>query len=170
MSVAVRDYRKTDEENLNRVADLAFAEYSGHFDDWQALHGEWSRMSDLAELGQIVVATDNERVVGGVCYVAAHGHRLPCLEPEWAIIRSLVVDPGYRGRGIGTMLAQTCVDKAIQDRCETIGLVTTPVMAQAVKIYERLGFAKVRDAGKAHGVRWLVYCKPLRACQTNGRP
>ena len=161
MSIIIRDYQRSDGGELNAVARLSFAEYCDEFEDWPTLHEQFARMSDLAKDGHIIVAVDDEVVVGGVCYVGPHAPRFPCFEPEWAVIRSLVVRPDYRRRGIGTKLTEMCIDKAKQDGCRTIALHTTPVMAKALRIYEKLGFTKVTDLGLVHSAEYFVYCKEL---------
>ena len=157
----IRDYEPTDECELNSVAGLAFAEFSDDFENWPTVHEAFGRMSDLAKQGQIMIAADNNEIVGGVCYLGPDSPRFKCFEPGWAVIRSLVVRPDYRGKGIGTELTQMCIDKAIQDSCPAIALHTTPIMAQAVRMYEKLGFTKVKDLGKIHGAQYFVYCKEL---------
>lgn len=161
MPLIIRDYRPIDEYELNNVAKLAFAEFCDQFEDWPIVHEAFGRMSDLAKKGQIVVADDSNGIVGGVCYVGPNAPKFKCFELEWAVIRSLVVHPDYRDKGLGAKLTQMCIDKAIQDNCPAIALHTTPVMAQATRIYEKLGFAKVKDIGKIHGAQYFVYCKEL---------
>ncbi|UCD29170.1 MAG: GNAT family N-acetyltransferase [Planctomycetota bacterium] len=161
MSFEIRNYRTADKLDLNRVAGDAFAEYRDHLEDWSVIHEEWGRMSDLSRQGQIVVAVDGESIVGGVCYIDADRPRPPWSETGWAVIRSLVVDPKYRGNEIGTRLTQVCIDRAVQDGCGAIALQTTPIMAQAIRIYKRLGFTRTKDMGIIHGVQWFVYSKEL---------
>lgn len=161
MTISIRNFRSEDKPELNQIAKIAFAEYKNFFEDWLILYEQWSNMSDLNKQGRIMVALDGGVIVGGVCYISPDAPKSTCFEQGWAVIRSLVVKPKYRGRGIGAKLTEHCVDKAIQNHCQGIALKTTQAMTQAIRIYESLGFKKVTDLGKAHGVEWFVYCKEL---------
>ena len=60
------------------------------------------------------------------------------LHVEWkdlAEIKSLVVDPGTQGRGLGRIIVDACLDEAIDMGLKTVfALTTTPAF------FERLGF------------------------------
>jgi ribosomal protein S18 acetylase RimI-like enzyme len=57
----------------------------------------------------------------------------------------LGVDPGARGRGIGSGLVRACIEQARADGRESLVLVTTGLFRDAVRIYRRLGFKRVRE-------------------------
>ena len=38
----IRDYRSSDEEEVNRIAVAAFAQYRADYDDWPAMRGRIS--------------------------------------------------------------------------------------------------------------------------------
>lgn len=157
----VREFRNEDGPILDHVAASAFSEYSCHFENWTQYHDDWSRMSALSDLGTILVAERDGEIAGGVCYVRPDTPRLPWFENEWAIIRSLVVDPKYRGRGIGRKLTEECISLAEQDGCVTIALTSSPVMAAAVGIYRSMGFKETRVVGTKDGFTWYLYCLDL---------
>jgi ribosomal protein S18 acetylase RimI-like enzyme len=161
MSVTIRDFKPADAEALNSLALTVFSEYRDHYHDWPAMREEYSRMSELAQMGRIIVATENDAIVGGVAYIGPRTARLECLDPEWSFIRSLVVDPACRGRGTGTELTRVCIKKAVEDGSSAIALLTSPAMTHAVRIYEKLGFRKVSDLGKATGMHYFLYVKDL---------
>ncbi len=118
-------------------------------------------MSELAEHGQILVATADKTIVGGVCYLPPAVEKQTCFEQAWAVIRFLVVDPAHRRERIGTRLTQMCIDRATQEHSKTMAALTSPIMAQAVKLYTRLGFTVFKDIGEINGVNWLIYRKEL---------
>ena len=157
----IRDYRPCDAPSLNRLAQKAFGEYQGNITDWETVHAEWGRMSELAEHGQILVATADKTIVGGVCYLPPGVEKQMCFEQAWAVIRFLVVDPAHRKGGIGTRLTQMCIDRATQDQSKTIAALTSPIMAQAVNLYTRMGFTVFKDIGEIKGVNCLIYRKEL---------
>lgn len=67
------------------------------------------------------------------------------------IIRLLAVSPGFRGRGIATLLIQEAARRSIQLGATTLNLHTSDMMASAVKLYERLGFERAYDTDTFNG-------------------
>jgi hypothetical protein len=59
------------------------------------------RMAALAKTGNIIIAEREDRVVGAVVYIPAGRPKAAYFDQSWPIIRMLVVDPPYRGIGIG---------------------------------------------------------------------
>ena len=161
MPTSIRAFGPEDADQLDQVAARAFAEYDQIFGNWEQLYEEWSHMSQLSNQGEIMVALNDELVVGAVCYIPSGAPKPSWFEQEWGLVRSLVVDPGYRGRGIGTDLMHACIGKATEDGCHVLALQTTPFMERAVSIYERLGFSRTKALGEARGVEWFLYCKQL---------
>lgn len=157
----LRNYLSSDEEELNRVALASFSQFREHYDDWTAMAANVSRMSDLAATSEIVVAEDCGRIVGGVAYVPAGVAKAPYFQPDWPIIRMLVVHPASRGKGIGRALTEECISRARRDRAPAISLHTTPIMNVALSMYLRMGFKPVREAPSIYGVSYAVYDFPL---------
>ncbi len=69
----------------------------------------------------------------------------------------LVVDPAYRGLGIGGELVAACLRCAIRDRAPAIGLHTSRVMVSALRLYTSLGFTRDRDLDPIRGVPCARY-------------
>lgn len=157
MRTKIRPFRKEDGSALDEVAKEAFAEYSRHFENWPQYHEEWSRMSELDNVGRIVVAECDDGIVGGVCYIGPGTPKPPWFKSEWAIIRSLVVDPRHRTHGIGKRLIEECLSLAEHDQCETVALQSTPIMRNAVAMYQDMGFRQMKTIGTKDGVTWYLY-------------
>lgn len=154
----IRVFRTEDGNALDELAKRAFAEYSCHFENWAGYHEEWSQMSELDNVGRILVAECDAGIAGGVCYIGPGTPKSPWFKSEWAIIRSLVVDPPHRGHGIGKKLTEECLLLAEHDHCETVALQSTPVMRNAVGMYQKMGFRQMRTIGVKDGVTWYLYC------------
>jgi ribosomal protein S18 acetylase RimI-like enzyme len=90
--------------------------------------GAWD---DLPLEARHLVALGGERVVGYACLIP---------EGEWAHIRQVVVESGYRRQGIATALIRKLLDLAAEE-----GLPRAYLNArlEAISLYDRLGFARV---------------------------
>jgi ribosomal protein S18 acetylase RimI-like enzyme len=160
-AVALRDFRVEDAKALNRVALAAFEQFKGEYADWLAMAERVSRMSKLAESGEIIIAEIDGRVAGGVAYLSPDKPKADYFDRSWAVIRSLVVDPVARGRGIGRSLTEECVRRARLDGASVIALHTAPIMTIALPMYLRMNFKLLRDAPPIHGVPYSVYILTL---------
>ena len=92
----------------------------------------------------LVAVDDDERVLGGVTYIA-NGDS-PFAEYDLtgaAAIRMLAVDRSVQRSGAGEALVRACVDRARGAGCTSLVLHSTPWMTGAHALYLKLGF--VRD-------------------------
>jgi putative acetyltransferase len=74
----------------------------------------------------------------------AAGAALGCgaivLTPEYGEVKRMYVRPQARGRGLARRLLDTLERKAAQQGCRTFMLETGPAQAEALILYERLGY------------------------------
>ncbi|MGZ8285696.1 MAG: GNAT family N-acetyltransferase [Allosphingosinicella sp.] len=164
MSERIRPFAAADAEAVNALALAAFAQYEGVYDDWEALRRGVGAMAELAGQGEIVVAEDEGGgIVGAVAYFApGTSPRADFFEPEWPIVRMLVVDPAARGRGLGRRLTGECVARARRDGAASIALHTSPAMEAALALYLKLGFGLERQLPDRFGVPYGLYLMDLR--------
>src|SRR4029077_12253020 len=103
--------------------------------------------ADRARTCRVFIAVDDAgTTLGSVTYVP--GPESPYAESERpgdAGIRMLGVDPGARGRGIGSALVQACIDQGRAEGRSGLVLVTTGLFRDAVRIYLRMGFRRARE-------------------------
>lgn len=158
---ALREFCEADASEINRLAVSAFQEHSNSYSDWPAMVAAYERMSNLAKTGEIVVAEKSGSIVGAVAYIPPGNKKPRYFDQAWSAIRSLVVDPGSRGAGIGRNLTQECIDRAQRDRSAVIALHTSPIMTVALPMYLRTGFEWHCDAPTIYGVPFAVYLKRL---------
>ncbi|MFZ5732716.1 MAG: GNAT family N-acetyltransferase [Pseudomonadota bacterium] len=161
MSVHLRAFADADAPVINRLAVLAFSQYSDKYNDWPALAKVMERMSDMAATAEIVIAEHAGRVIGAVGYLPPFGAKAAHFKPEWPIVRMLVVDPQARGLGAGRALTEACIDRARRDRAPEIALHTSEMMTVALPMYLRMGFVRVSDAPPLFGVPYGIYVKRL---------
>ena len=92
------------------------------------------------DLGGFLLALDGERVVGGVG-VEAYGTD--------GLLRSLVVAPAVRGRGLGTRLVAAAERRARERGLDSLTLLTTT----AAPFFEALGYVRLDRADAPAAVR-----------------
>ena len=159
--IQLRDYEDADAENLNRLAVSAFEQFRHLYEDWPAMLAGLSKTSALSASGEIIVAELQSKLAGAVAYFGPNSQKAAFFDQRWPIIRMLVVDPAFRGKGIGQALSDACIARARRDGSPTIALHTSPIMSVALPMYLKMGFAKAHDAPPIFGVAYAVYTKAL---------
>ena len=159
--IRLKDYEDADAENLNRLAVSAFEQFRHHYEDWPAMLAGLSKTSALSASGEIIVAELQRKFAGAVAYFGPDSQKAAFFDQRWPIIRMLVVDPAFRGKGIGQALSDACIARARRDGSPIIALHTSPIMSVALPMYLKMGFAKAHDAPPIFGVAYAVYTKAL---------
>ena len=120
-------------------------------------------VSRAREAVVLVAVDDRGGLLGSVTYVPGLGRYAEFESPDEAGIRMLVVDPAAQGRGVGTAMMRACIERARAAGKARISLHTTPSMATAQRLYERLGFRRApeRDRVPEPGVSLLGYVLDL---------
>lgn len=159
--IRLRDYQSADAENLNRIAVSAFDQFRDHYDDWPAMRAGLSNTSALGVSGEVIIAELQGTFAGAVAYFGPNSQKAAFFDQRWPIILMLVVDPAFRGKGIGRALSDACIAKARRDGSPIIALHTSPIMSVALPMYLKMGFVKAHDAPPIFGVAYAVYTKAL---------
>ena len=162
--IRLRDYESADAENLNRIAVSAFDQFRDHYGDWPAMLAGLSKTSDLSASGEVIVAEIQnaeleDKFAGAVAYFGPNSQKAAFFDQRWPIIRMLVVDPAFRGKG--RALSDACIARAKRDGSPIIALHTSLIMSVALPMYLRMGFVKAYDAPPIFGVAYAVYTKAL---------
>jgi len=159
--IRLRDYESADAENLNRIAVSAFDQFRDHYEDWPAMLAGLSKTSALSASSEIIIAELEDQFAGAVAYFGPNSQKASFFDQRWPIIRMLVVDPAFRGKGIGRVLSKECIARAKRDGSPVIALHTSPIMSIALPMYMKMGFVKAYDAPPIFGVTYAVYTKAL---------
>ncbi|POX55572.1 GNAT family N-acetyltransferase [Streptomyces sp. Ru71] len=108
--------------------------------------GELRDVAKRAAAAEVLVATADGTVLGGVTFVPSGGPMADIARPGEAEIRMLAVAHEARGRGAGEALVRACVERArAVDGCTKLVLSTQRTMHAAHRIYERLGFVRTPE-------------------------
>lgn len=157
----LREYVESDAAGVNATALAAFSEFRDTAGDWASMERAVSNMSALVSQAELIVAAIDGTIGGAVGYAGPGRAKQEWFDPDWPVIRMLVVHPRARGLGIGRALAEECVRRARRDGASLIALHTSPIMHVALAMYERMGFSLYREAAPRHGVPYGVYIKRL---------
>jgi GNAT superfamily N-acetyltransferase len=159
--IQIRNYESSDADNVNRVAVDAYGQFRDDFQDWPAMLAWLSNASSLSATGNVIVGEVRGRFAGAVTYFGPDSQKDSFFDQRWSIIRMLVVDPRFRGKGLGRALSSECIARAKRDGAPAIALHTSPIMTVALPMYLRMGFVRAYDVPPIFGVPYAVYSKAL---------
>ncbi|HEX4331225.1 MAG TPA: GNAT family N-acetyltransferase [Usitatibacter sp.] len=164
MGYRIRPARDEELEAAERMAAEAFAGYAASHREWVEALVATRPMHEIAAGGEVLVAVDDaNRAVAAVGYVGPGKPRRDFFPADWAILRMLSVPPCHRGHGIARQLVDAVIARALRDRVTTLGLYSSPVMAVAVGLYQRMGFVHQRALPVEHGLPDDLYALDLSA-------
>ena len=89
----------------------------------------------IAKGGYIVIATYKSSVVG-TCALIRH-------DANRAELAKMAVDDSAKGKGIGYLLGQRCVDKARELNFREVFLESNTKLTPAINLYKKLGFKRI---------------------------
>ncbi|MGN6612744.1 MAG: GNAT family N-acetyltransferase [Angustibacter sp.] len=118
------------------------------------------RADDRAAHSELLVAVEDDgTLLGTVSYVRAGSLYAEVSREGEAEFRMLAVDRAARGRGVGRVLAQACIDRARADGVGAVVISTATNMAPAHALYHSLGFVRLpeRDWRPIPSVLLLAY-------------
>lgn len=167
--VTVRSGGAADMDAARSLLAAAYAQYETELPpvNWRRYLADIVDLEGRAATSELLVAEDAGRLVGCVSYyppgLEVSYPSETFSEPwprEWSAIRLLAVDPSARGRGVGRLLTNACLERARSRGAPAVGLHTTPFMEVARAMYERMGFerAPAYDFHPAPGIVVEAYC------------
>lgn len=92
-----------------------------------------SQIASYRDLGEVLVASGDEGIVGHVQIVEAD-------EPHTFEIKSIAVREDMRSGGIGAALVQAALDRCRERQARLVWLATAAASTDALKFYQRQGF------------------------------
>jgi GNAT superfamily N-acetyltransferase len=168
LSIEVREARSDEYEEAGRITAEAYREFARPGQSWEDY---LVRIADVAERAQrttILVAVEDGHMLGTVTLelegrtdAGRDGSESGPLEPGQAHVRMLGVAPEARGRGVGRLLMDACIDVARRAGKTLLTLNTTERMKVARAMYGSMGFTQTEDVVFPDGFVLLAYELPL---------
>lgn len=127
-----------------------------------------ARVADAMPRAQeavLLAALDVDDLVGTATYAAADSPWSELARSGEAEMRMLAVDGQARGRGVGRLLTDACLDRARGEGCTRFVLSSGPLMTAAHRMYEAMGFMRTpeRDWSPVPEVVLVTYGLDLRS-------
>lgn len=98
-----------------------------------------------AEQATVLVAVEQERVLGTITLAAAGTPYAEVATAGEQELRMLAVDPAARGRGVGEMLLREAIRAGLSAGATRVILSTMPAMRTAQRMYDRLGLRRAPE-------------------------
>lgn len=141
-------------EEMDQVSQLIVESYSEYQESYENIQDWLDYAESLREsvhnpfVDRILVAREGEEILGSLQLFtdSETAYNKPDLEIFSPIIRMLAVSPSARGKGIAQALLRESISYAREKGAMHIYLHSTDKMADAIRLYEWLGFK--RDTSK----------------------
>lgn len=139
-NLVIRQIKTEDDKALADIIRSSLEEFNAakpgtvYFDDTT----DHLTQSFLADRSAYFVATLNNAVVGG-------GGIYPTkdLPQDTCELVKLYLSPAARGKGVGKLLIEHCIEAAIEHNYKKMYLETMPELIAALPLYEKLGFTYI---------------------------
>jgi GNAT superfamily N-acetyltransferase len=132
-------------------ADICAAQRLKEIAGWNQTKTDWERFLEASKTGCFVAELD-----GQVCGTAT----TISFENRFGWVGMVLVDPAFRGRGIGTRLLERTIEYLDALRIPSIKLDATP---QGKPLYEKLGFVLEYEIE-----RWTLRRPPVQVTELSG--
>lgn len=157
--VMYREASASDFYQLKQLGNESYAEFSQVLteDNWAKMNAfleSEETLKKLIDQSTVFVCERGSDLIGMI-YLVSSGNPTELFEKNWSYIRYLGVDPAYRGYGIGSKLADLCLDRAKQMNETHVALHTSDFMAPAPAIYEKRGFRKIKEIDYLGKPYWI---------------
>jgi ribosomal protein S18 acetylase RimI-like enzyme len=162
MNTILRAFKPADTEAVNAVVASAYSDFESMIPQWGSFSRGFDQLTSQAAHSEVIVAERDDGVLlGAVGYVGPGQPKRDFFDPSWPVVRWLSVLPQARGQSLGQRLVEECIRRAQRDQAPLLALHTSAVMLPAQRLYQRLGFAVVRELPPMFGASFVLMSKPL---------
>jgi ribosomal protein S18 acetylase RimI-like enzyme len=160
LAFTVRPATPADYAAVGEITVRAYVE-DGHLPPGIAYAEVLADAESRAREAELWVAAEDGsgRVLGSVTFADPDSAYSELAGPDEGEFRMLAVAHEARGQGVGEALVRRCIERARELGLGGLAMSTQPSMAQAHRVYERLGFTRdpERDWEPVPGVSLLAY-------------
>jgi len=169
VTIEIREARPEEYEEAGRVTADAYREFVTPGRSWEEYLVRIADIADRAKRTMIIVAVEDGEVLGTVTLElegrtdteSRNDREAEPLRPGQAHVRMLGVAPAARGRGVGRLLMDACLEESRRAGKTLLTLNTTERMKAARRMYESMGFTRIEDTVFPDGFVLLGYELPL---------
>lgn len=158
---ALRPFTPADTEEVDALVRAAYAGFEALIPGWAEFSRSFTQLTALADQSEVLVAERDKALIGAVGYVGPGQPKRDFFDPAWPVVRFLSVSPHAQGLGLGRALVQACIDRAVRDAAPLLALHTSTVMADAGRLYRRMGFEVVAELPAMAGAPYVMMHKRL---------
>jgi predicted N-acetyltransferase YhbS len=154
--------RRARPEDYAAVGQVTLAAYEPSLGSAESSYAEQLSNAEARDLEAelwVAVAPDDREVLGTVTLCREGSPWREIGLADEGEFRMLAVAPHAQGQGIGEALARHVIDRFREEGAVAVVLSSTPLMAGAHRLYERLGFGRCpeRDWEPMPGVELLAF-------------
>jgi ribosomal protein S18 acetylase RimI-like enzyme len=175
VAIEIRDARPEEYGDAGKVTADSYREFARPESSWDEYLVRLADVADRVRRTRVMVAVEDGTILGTVTLeldgrtegsTRRRDRENEPLAPGEAHVRMLGVAPEARGRGIGRMLMDACVEESLRAGKTLLTLNTTERMKAARAMYESMGFARADDMVFPDGFVLLSYELPLDGRKT----
>ena len=153
-SLIIRNAKPSEFSDIGKLMIEVYSNLEG-FPNQSEQPGYYKMLSNVGEFSTkpetelIVAVSQNDTILGAVVfftdmkYYGSGGTATN--ETNAAGFRLLAVDESARGKGIGKLLANECINRAKEKKLSQVIIHSTKAMQTAWKMYEKMGFRRSSD-------------------------
>ena len=155
--VEIRKIEKEDNAAIAKIIRSTLAEFGANHPGTVYYDDATDHLFELFQqpLSIYFIATINGEMLGGGGIYPTEG--LP--ENTCELVKMYLL-PAARGKGIGKMIIENCLQKAAAFGYENIYLETMPELEQAINVYEKFGFGYLKgplgNSGHFGCSKWML--------------
>lgn len=142
MQITIRPIEQKDNSKIGRLIKEVLTEFKANKPGTAFFDESTDHLSTVfvhQNTAYWIVELDNE-LVGGAGIFPTEG-----LPTDTCELVKLYLHPGARGKGIGKLLIQTCLEKAKSLGFKDVYLESMPELNNAVSLYEKSGFERLNQ-------------------------
>jgi GNAT superfamily N-acetyltransferase len=146
--MTVREAQPGERHEVRELLTAAYGQYAAAVGERALFQRYFDDVTDVDHVGEatrLVVESDGRIAGTALLYAPDQVPELPFFPPDWAWVRAVGVHPELRRGGIARLLMAECLHRASAGGAAALSLHTMTFMADAIRLYERLGYRRAAE-------------------------